>query len=62
MHIRLYKVLDKLKCLYKKGFGFRNFHLTNHALVSVTKEIKQVIIRQVKDKFACGVFKGHSIQ
>ena len=25
MYIRLYKFLDKFKCVYKKQFGFRNF-------------------------------------
>ena len=53
MYTRLYKFLDKFKCLYKKQFGFRNFHSTNHALVSMTEEIKQALD---KDKFPCGVF------
>ena len=53
MYTRLYKFLDKFKCLFKKQFGFRNFHSTNHALASITEEIKQVL---GKGKFACGVF------
>ena len=53
MYTRLYKFLDKFKCLYKKQFGFKNFHSTNHAFVSITEEIKQALD---KDEFACGVF------
>ena len=53
MYTRLYKFLDKFKCLFKKQFGFRNFHSTNHALASITEEIKQAL---GKGKFACGVF------
>ena len=53
MYTRLYKFLDKFKFLYEKQFGFINFHLTNHVLVSITEEIKQALD---KDEFACGVF------
>ena len=53
MYVRLYKFLEKFKCLCKKQFGFRNFCSTNHALVSITEEIRQVL---GKDKFARGVF------
>ena len=53
IYIRLYKFLHNFKCLYKKQFGFRNFHWTSHALMSITEEIRQVIN---KDKFACDVF------
>ena len=51
--MRLYKFLDKFNCLYKKQFGFRNFHSTNHALISITEEIKQTLD---KNQFSCGVF------
>ena len=56
MHIRIYNFLDKFKCLYKKQFGFRNFHSSNRALVSTnkTEEIKQSFDQ---DEFACGVFR-----
>ena len=37
----------------QKQFDFRNFHSTKHALVSITKEIRQALD---KDKFAWGVF------
>ena len=53
MYIRLYKFLDEFKCLYKKQFGFRNFHSTNHALLSITEETRQALD---KDEFACCVF------
>ena len=53
MYTNLYKFLDKLKCLYKKMFGFRNFNSTDHALVSITEEIKQALD---KDELACGIF------
>ena len=33
----------------QKQFDFRNFHSTKHALVSITKEIRQALD---KDKFA----------
>ena len=53
MYISFYKFLDKFKCLYKKHIDFRNFHSRNHALVSITEEIRQVLY---KDEFACDVF------
>ena len=53
MYIRFYKFLDNFKCLYKKHIGFRNFHSRNHALVSITEEIRQVLY---KDEFACDIF------
>ena len=37
----------------QKQFGFRNLHSINHALVSITEEIKQALDR---DEFACGLF------
>ena len=37
MYTRLYKFLEKYSSLYKKQFGFRNSHSTNHALISITK-------------------------
>ena len=37
MYTRLYKFLEKDSALYKKQFGFRNSHSTNHALISITK-------------------------
>ena len=41
MYTRLYKFLEKYSYLYKKQFGFRNSHSTNHALISITEKIKK---------------------
>ena len=53
MHGRLYKFLNKTNRLYAKQFGFRNIHSTNHALISITEEIRRALDH---DEFACGVF------
>ena len=53
MYSRLSKFLDKFDCLYKKQFGFRNAHSTNHALISITEEIRKALDN---NKFSCGVF------
>ena len=43
MYSRLSKFLDKFDCLYKKQFGFRNAHSTNHAIISITEEIGKAL-------------------
>ena len=43
MYLRLSKFLDKFDCFYKKQFSFRNAHSTNHALISITEEIRKVL-------------------
>ena len=53
MYLRLSKFLDKFHCLYKKQFGFRNAHSTNHALICITEEIRKALDN---NKFSCGVF------
>ena len=53
MYSRLSKFLDKFDCLYKKQFGFRNAHSTNHALISITEEIRKALHN---NEFSCGVF------
>ena len=53
LHYRLKKFLDKHQCLYKKQFGFRNAHSTNHALISITEEIRRALDN---NEFSCGVF------
>ena len=53
MGIRLFKFLDKFKCLHKNQFGFRKFHSTNNALVSIIEEIRQTLD---EDQISCGVF------
>ena len=53
MYTRLYKFLEKYKYLYKKQFGFRNSHSTNHALISITEKIRESLD---KNEYSCGVF------
>ena len=43
MYSKLSKFLDKFHCLYKKPFGFSNAHSTNHALISITEEIRKAL-------------------
>ena len=50
---RLYKFLEKYSYLYKKQFGFRNSHSTNHALISITEKIRESLD---KNEYSCGVF------
>ena len=53
MYSRLSKFVDKFDCLYKRQFGFRNAHSTNHALISITEEIRKALDN---NEFSCGVF------
>ena len=53
MHGRLCKFLGKTNRLYAKQFGSRNTLSTNHALISITEEIRRALDN---DGFACGVF------
>ena len=43
MFNRLYQFLESNKCLYELQFGFRQKHSTNHALLSMTEQIKSAI-------------------
>ena len=43
MYSRLSKIFDKFGCLYKKQFGFRNAHPTNHALISIIEKIRKAL-------------------
>ena len=52
MHSILSKFSDKFYCLYKKKFGFTNTHSTNHALSSITEEIRKALDNK---EFSCGV-------
>ena len=54
MFQRLYTFLEKNKCIYDLQFGFRQNHSTNHALLSMTQEIKDTI---EKGNLAIGVFR-----
>ena len=53
MYTRIYNFLEKCNCLYKKQFGFRNSHLTNHALISITEKIRESLDN---NEYSCGVF------
>ena len=53
MHKRLYNFLDLCNILYPNQFGFREKHLTNHALISITETIKSTIDN---GRYGCGVF------
>ena len=45
--------LTKYKLIFKKQFGFRNNHSTNHALISLIDQIKKYLDN---DYFVCGAF------
>ena len=53
MYSRLSKFLDKFDCLYKKQFRCRNAHLTNHALIRMTEEVRKALDN---NEFTFGVF------
>ena len=53
MFNRLYSFLESNKCIYDLQFGFRQKHSTNHALLSMTQQIKDIID---KGNIAVGVF------
>ena len=56
---RVYKFLDKYECLYELQFGFRAKHSAEHALISISEKIREIM--DIKsgshnNKYACGVF------
>ena len=53
MFSRLYKFLETFNCIYKLQFGFRGKHSTNHALISITEQIREALDN---NKFAVGIF------
>ena len=53
MFNRLHSFLESNKCIYDLQFGFRQKHSTNHALLSMTQQIKDTID---KGNIAVGVF------
>ena len=53
LHERLYSFLEQNNCIYDLQFGFRVLHSTNHALISISEQIKSSLD---KNNFACGVF------
>ena len=53
MHNRLYKFLETNNLIYSLQFGFRQKHLTSHALIHLTDKIREQLD---KGNFACGIF------
>ena len=53
MYKRIYSFLNKYKLIYKRQFGFRAAHSTNHALASLVEYIKEKIDN---NNYVCGVF------
>ena len=45
--------MENSQLFYSRQFGFRSNHSTNHALISITKSIKNSIDN---GKFGCGIF------
>ena len=42
VHDRLYRFLQQNNAFYNYQFGFRNNHSTNHALIAITEQIRNV--------------------
>ena len=53
MHERLYKFLNLHNCIYENQFGFRKKHSTNHALISLTEDIRNSLDN---NQISCGFF------
>ena len=43
MFDRVYGFLEKFECIYNLQFGFRSKHSTNHALISITEDIRSAL-------------------
>ena len=50
---RVYDFLEKYDCIYNLQFGFRKKHSTNHALISITEQIREALDNR---KSAVGIF------
>jgi hypothetical protein len=53
MFNRVLSFLEQEKIIYNNQFGFRPKHSTNHALISITEQIKENLDN---NNYACGVF------
>ena len=53
VYSRLYSFFNLHNCIYELQFGFRANHSTNHALFSLTEEIRKALDN---NNFACGIF------
>ncbi len=50
---RVYSFIEKHEMIYRHQYGFRKKHSTNHALISITEQIRKALD---ENKFAFGVF------
>ncbi len=53
VYSRLYSFFNLHQCIFELQFGFRANHSTNHALFSLTEEIRKALDNS---NFACGIF------
>ena len=48
-----YKKIVKKNMIYSKQFGFRSNHSTNHAIISITENIRHLLDN---GHYVCGIF------
>ena len=53
IYSRVYSYLDKNNLIYSKHFGFRGGFSTNHAIISITENIRNLLDQ---GQYVCGVF------
>ena len=53
MFKRVHSFLEKENIIYNNQFGFRPKHSTNHALISITEQIRETLD---SGQYACGIF------
>ena len=53
IYSRTYSFLIDNDLIYKKQFGFRTHHSTNHALISITERIRELVD---SGQYVCGIF------
>ena len=53
IYMRIYSYLTKKDLIYSKQFGFRSNHSTNHAIISITEHIRNLLDNS---KYVCGIF------
>ena len=56
IYTRIYSYLVKNNLIFDKQFGFHSNYSTNHALISITERIKDLVD---SGKYVCGVFLDH---
>ena len=53
IYLRIYSYLEKNNLIYTRQFGFRGGYSTNHAIISITEYIRELLD---KGETVCGVF------